>query len=147
EYGHAIANNMPAIALVEKGVVWGAMHRDSERIELNRERPAEALLRLADTIAYWQRKAGRTLKLRLDLNGIAPEQIEKVRYRCLIRGREDPNWRDGSVVVEQGSACLYIQGVKSDDHIIEVEGSTYPPVRTFRSDGTAQVITVKVSVR
>jgi hypothetical protein len=49
EFGEAVAHVMPAIALVETGVQWEGMHREHERIDLDREHSSDALLRLAST--------------------------------------------------------------------------------------------------
>ena len=142
EFGQAVGASMPTIALVEEGVEWEGMFPDHQRIDFDRDRSAVALLRLANTIAYWRQIDGRRLKLRLDLGSVAASQIAQIRYRCLYRGNEDPTWRSSTVIQEPGGAFVFIKNVKSEDHAIEVEASTYPPVKTLRSVATPQVVPI-----
>jgi hypothetical protein len=144
EFGQAVANALPAVAIVERGVRWRGMYREHERIDLDRDRPSDGLLGLAKTIGYWRQTAGRRLKVRLDFNGIPPSKIDVIQYRCLLRDKEDP-WCSGKIILEPGGAYLFIRGVKSDDHAIEVEARTLPPVRTLRSVATPQVVSVQLS--
>lgn len=113
----------PAIALVEDGVEVGGAYSEHERIHFTRERLAEALLALSETVGEWKRSHGRKLIQ------ILPEDIAsalgeanracRCRYRFWVNG-EERAWKDGKVLPLPGGTFVVIKGVH-DDYLVQLE--------------------------
>lgn len=144
EFSHAHALSIQTVAVVERGVRWGGMHRDLERIDFEREHRADMLLRLMNTIGLWKQKSGRCVKLRLELDNVSPRHLTSVQYRFVHRGSAG-DWHPANISIEPGGAFVYARGVTSDDQAVEIVAETSAPFRKLCSVATPQVVPVTLS--
>jgi hypothetical protein len=124
EFGHAKSKGKPAIALVEQGVKFSGPWAPDEHIPFRRNDPAAYLLRLAETLCVWKRKAGRKLKILLKPDEVA-EALRSGEFECRYRlyppSAEPPTaWQTAHVVPEPGGAFVTIRGF-IDENLFEIE--------------------------
>lgn len=143
EFAHAKSQNKDAIALVEVGVVWEGPYQAHEFIQLDRDRPSDALLTLSNTVGMWKEKAGKTLKLQVLPNTLAEKlELESDVFKCSYRLVEQGNfadWCNVSPVPEPGGVFFYIKGVQ-DRQLVEVKVSANR--ETWKSPATPQLMPV-----
>lgn len=125
EIGYARGLNppRPTIALLEEGVALGGAYAQNEYIPLVRANPAEALLRLSETIGEWTQRAGRLLKVQILPDDLAANLAGAdgltCRYRFVQGGTPHP-WQPSELIPETGGAFLYLRGVQ-DDYLVQIE--------------------------
>ena len=148
ELTHARGQDKPAIALLEEGVTPGGAYDENEYVPLDPANPAEALLRLSETIGEWKRKAGRTIKVQ-----ILPDDLAAMlsgvnglvcRYR-LVEGGRLHEWKPADLIPETGGAFLYLRGVQ-DDHLVQVEIER-PQQSSWFSVATSQFLPINLRAR
>lgn len=128
ELTSARARRQRAVALVEDGVNVGGPFSANERIPLDLKAPAEALVRLSETIGVWKAEAGRFLLVRL-LPAAAAAIASSGFARCQVRlvppeGPPGP-WQAATVRVKPGGVFLAVPGVKEDVSIdVEISDHT-----------------------
>jgi hypothetical protein len=150
EIGYARGLNppKPAIGLREEGVEFGGAWTQNERIDLDRANPAEALLRLSETIGEWKRKAGRLVKVQLlpdnvvsplvNVNGVTCE------YRFVHEGDEVGGADGVKLIGETGGTFIYVRGAQ-DEYMVKVR-IRHPDRRCWASLATSQYLPVTLSV-
>jgi len=141
EFSHASTLGKRCIAIVEAGVVWSGMHGNLERIDLDRSRPAESLLKLSKTIATWKNDTGRKIRLHL----IPPELNLREDYRCsycLYEQGKESEWRNARIGLEPGGAFLYIDGIKTESQLVKVRVSN--GAKNWHSIATPQIVKVEL---
>lgn len=121
EYVAARTRNQLGIAIIEDGVRLNGPYAQNEHIKLDRAAPAEALVRLSETIGYWRAQAGRALEIRLvpkEAALFAASGNAKCQYRLVRPNAVAPSpWMDGRAARKPGGVFLVVPGVKSDDSI------------------------------
>ena len=143
ELAWARARGKRAIALVEDGVVDGGMFQSHEWIALNRDNPAEALVRLAETVGLWNHEAGRLVKVQIAPEEVATELGEGAatcRQRLCEQGRFT-DWQEVTPIPEAGGTFVYINGVR-EDHLIQLEAQAAGT--TWRSPASSQWMLVQL---
>lgn len=149
ELRYARDQSRPAIALVETDVKVEGMEQPQENIPLDRAAPLEAFLRLSETMAEWKRKAGRTLRVRLQPDDIAELVTADAagvlcQYRFVDdRGQPTP-YMNGRVSEEAGGIVLYVDGVGDQHHIqVKIEAAN----RVWRSPVEPQLMQITLRPR
>lgn len=130
ELTSARARGQRAIAVVQHGVDLGGPFAGNERIHLDLKTPAEALIRLSESIWEWKTEAGRNLLVRLlpdTAAAIASRGNARCQVRLVPRQGAPGAWQDAVVRVQPGGVFLAVPGVK-DDVAIDVEIED-PPTR------------------
>lgn len=143
ELAWARANHRRAIAVVEEGVTEGGMFQPHEWIPLDRDRPVEMLLRLAETVAGWKQDAGRMVKVQIvpdEIAGKLGEGVATCRHRLCQLGKFT-DWREVAPIPEAGGTFVYLDGVR-EDHLIQIEASEAG--RTWKSPATSQWMLVQL---
>ena len=143
ELAWARSKGKNAIALVEDGVAVNGMFQPNEWIPLLRDKPLEAILRLAETVGGWKQDAGRMVKVQL-----VPEEIARklgeggipCRHRLWQQGRYT-DWHDVTPVPEVGGTFVYLDGVK-EDHLIQIRAEEADKI--WQSPATSQWMLVQL---
>lgn len=123
ELTSARARDQPTVALVEPGVETGGLYSENERILLDLKKPAEALLKLSETIGEWKAQSGRFLLIRLLPEAaaiLASNGIARCQVRLVPRQGPAGKWQDATVRIQPGGVFLAVPGVK-EDVAIDVE--------------------------
>lgn len=126
EFGHAVARKMPAIAVVEDGIDWQATKwRDRERIVLDRNRAAEAMLALVRQIGRWRQEAGTTLQVLLNNPDVlrryleAPDGLD-ISYRYIRRARPSEFRPCKTYYLDANAIVVVVQGIPGADCTVEL---------------------------
>jgi hypothetical protein len=149
ELRYARGQGQSAIALVETDVAIGGMEQPQEHIQLDRAAPLEAFLRLSETLAEWKRKAGRTLRVRLQPDDIAELVTAEAngvtcQYRFVDDRGQPTAYMNGRVSEEAGGIVLYVDGVGDQHHIqVKIEAAN----RVWRSPVEPQLMQITLKPR
>jgi hypothetical protein len=120
----ARARGQRAIAVVQRGTeppagLFGA----NEYIALDLKAPADALVRLSESIGTWKSEAGRNLLVRLlpdTAAAIASKGSARCQVRLVPRQGVPGAWQDARISIQPGGVFVAVPGVK-DDVAIDVE--------------------------
>jgi hypothetical protein len=149
ELTSARARDQRAIALLEDKVQRPkGPFSENEFIRFERNRLAEPLLRLSETIGYWKLASGRFLEIRLFPDAaakLAASETAKCQYRLVTPTGDAGAWREGRGRSKPGGVFLTIQGVKLDEAIeVEIrEGGN----ALWRSDEAPQWVHVELKAK
>jgi hypothetical protein len=150
ELSHGRSEDKLTIGLVEMGVEVGGAYGDHERIVLDRDNPLDALLALSETIRIWKEELGASRKIQ-----IKPDEIGQrlrtepglvCRYRFVSPEGNRTNWKVSDPVPQPSGTILYVNGLRGDDHYIEVEVLRGDSMEWW-SPATAQLIDVELKPR
>lgn len=117
ELAYAVAQNKPALALVEEDVQLEGMLEQRERAHFDRANPSDAYVKLAVSLAQWRQDAGIVLRAAIVPAEIAirlsKRQVAAVEF-CVIRNGTSTAWRHAPLVKEVGGMYAYLRGVPRD---------------------------------
>ena len=145
ELNFARQAKMPAIALLEDGVVMSGAFGEHERIHFSRDKLPDALLALSETLGLWKRRAGRLVKVSIvasDLvrNGRFLGGLMTVEYRFIVGGELKP-WQSVTPILEVGGPVVYLPGAQ-DGFMIQLQVKDGPD--QWISPATPQLIEIKL---
>lgn len=123
EYKIAREAQRPCIAVVEDGVEHPAISLEHEHLRLDRERTAEMLVALSETVAQWKRVPLRALVLPAAISALVAQHGSKVRcrYRLMHEGKLT-NWQAADIIGETGGAFTYLRA-DTNQHLVQLEVS------------------------
>lgn len=146
ELAWARANGKRAIAIVEDGVSQGGMFQPHECIPLNRDKPLEAFIRLAETISSWKQDIGRMVKVQIAPEAIADKLGEEnvICRRRFWKQGSFTDWQKVTPVPEPGGTFVYLDGVQ-DEHLVQLEAAEAG--KTWQSPATSQWMLVQLKAK
>jgi hypothetical protein len=146
EINHIRGRGQPAVALVEDGVAVEGAYAEHERLSFRRESPLDAFLGLSHRLANWKRELGRTLCAKVLPSEIGHDIAGDASWKCVYRfwtnGRPD-DWIEGMLVPAEGGTEIYIQRVRDDSALVEVQVLRNGQA-TWRSPATPQRLLIQL---
>ena len=124
ELNFARQAEIPAIAMLENGVVMSGAFSDHERIEFSRDDLPIALLAVSETLGLWKRRAGRQVKVSIVADDLVSNHRflggqMRVEYRFIVGGNVMP-WQSITPILEIGGPVVYLQGIQ-DGYMIQLQ--------------------------
>ena len=134
---------VPAIALLEDGVVMSGAFSSHERIHFSRIDLPTALLALSETIGLWKRRVGRQVKVSIVADDLMrnPRFLGgqmRVEYRFIVGGEVQP-WQPVTPILEIGGPVVYLPGAQ-DGYMIQLQVVDGP--EQWISPATPQLIEI-----
>lgn len=145
EYMTALDKKIPSIAVVEEGFFWPDLG-DKEYVELKRDAPLAAFLKLSHTIGTWRKKAGRTIPILLRppmhaQHAYAPSS--SCRYRLKRQFQAITDWIDVKPDRSANGIGFEVRNVP-DDAQIEIEVKDVNGSASYFSVADLQVLSVEL---
>jgi hypothetical protein len=143
ELNFARQAEIPAIAMLEDGVVMSGAYGHHERIEFSRKELPTALLAVSETLGLWKRRAGRQVKVSIIADDLVsnPRFLGgqmRVEYRFIVGGEVMP-WQLVTPIHEIGGLVVYLSGAQ-DGYMIQLQVSDGPD--QWISPATPQLIEI-----
>ena len=125
ERAFADANGKRTIALASITSDADGLYTGNERIDVDPDNIADALLKISNTIALWKQQSGRKLIIQLEPSEVADfvsDHLDDIRveYR-LYEGNEVPNWKNAPTRPRGDAMLVYLSGIRTEDTDIELQ--------------------------